>query len=97
MLSPRSPLLDWPNKIPAAGPTNWAGLPAKRTAFDAHYQRAVALTDDNSRAAEAVSPLGWEKGMFFYTGLALDRRNHDEYRGGEALGDLLSASARPKS
>jgi hypothetical protein len=66
--------------------------------FDAHYQRAVGLNDDNDRPTEAgILSARVGKGMFIYTGLALDRQLIATNIGAaRLLVNLLSASARPK-
>jgi hypothetical protein len=64
--------------------------------FDPHYQRAVAMNDDNDRPTEAgILSARAGKGMFIYTSLALDRQLIATNTGGaRLLVNLLSASAK---
>jgi LmbE family N-acetylglucosaminyl deacetylase len=99
ILNPRSPLLDRPNRITPEDFEHWAGVRAREmpTTFDSHYQRVVAMTDDNDRPTDAgILAARVGKGMFIYTSLALDRQLVATNTGGaRLLVNLLSASAKP--
>ena len=100
LLSPRSALLDWPNRVTPADFDSWMGPRARElpATFDAHYQRIVSIDDDNNRPTDAgILSTRVGKGMFIYTSLAFDRQLIATNPGvARLLVNLLSAAARPK-
>lgn len=100
LLTPRSPLLDWPNRIATADFDNWVGPRARElpVTFDAHYQRVLSMNDDTDRPTDAgILSARVGKGVVIYTSLGLDRQliatNPAIAR---LLVNLLSAAAKPK-
>ncbi|HTE47773.1 MAG TPA: PIG-L family deacetylase [Gemmatimonadaceae bacterium] len=75
--TPRSRLLDWPNRITSADFDYWTGARARElpVTFDAHYRTAIEMNDDDKHVTAAgilATPVG--KGVFIYTSLAFDRQ-----------------------
>jgi hypothetical protein len=98
MLNPRSPLLDWPNRITAADFAGWSvtraiELPAS---FDTHYRRVIEVTmDDGHPSDAAILAARVGKGLFIYTGLSLEQQLGAANPGAaRLLVNLLSAADR---
>jgi LmbE family N-acetylglucosaminyl deacetylase len=98
MSSPKSPLLDWPNRITAADFNDWTGVRARELpgTFDTRYRWAVEMNDDNGQPTEgAILSARLGRGMFIYTGLALDEQLSAANPGAaRLLVNLLSAGGR---
>jgi LmbE family N-acetylglucosaminyl deacetylase len=96
--SPRSPLLDWPNRITSSDFADWVGSRARElpVGFDEHYRRAIEMNDDAGRptgAAILAAHLG--RGVFIYTGLSIDEQLQATNPGAaRLLVNLLSAALR---
>lgn len=98
--SPRSPLLDWPNKITPADFADWVSMRARElpAKVDPRYQTVVEMNDDlDRRANTGILAARVGKGMFIYTALSLDRQLVATNPGAaRLLVNLLSAAAQPK-
>jgi len=98
MSSPRSALLDWPNRITPADFMDWAGTRARElpASFDAHYRRVLAMNDDDGRPTDAaILPARVGNGVFIYTALSLDQQLLAVNPGAaRLLVNLLSAGVR---
>jgi LmbE family N-acetylglucosaminyl deacetylase len=74
-ISPKSPLLSWPNVITDADYKDWSierarGVPAS---FDSRYRKVVSMTDPGRAPTDATilaAPVG--RGLVVYASLALD-------------------------
>ena len=77
IVSPRSNLLDWPNRITSADFADWVGSHAHDLpmSFDAHYRRVIEINDDRGHpTSAAVLTARVGSGMFVYTALSLDEQ-----------------------
>ena len=98
LIAPRSPLLDWPNRITAADFADWIvtraiELPAS---VDSHYRRVIEMTTDDGHPSDAaILATRVGKGVFVYTGLSLEQQLEAANPGAaRLLVNLLSASIR---
>jgi hypothetical protein len=100
IISPRSSLLDWPNRITQADFADWFGPRARElpATFDVHYRPVIEIDDDDDRSTPAAilaAHIG--RGTFIYAALSLDEQLVATNPGAaRLLVNLLSASlARP--
>ena len=101
MLTPRSRLLEWPNRITATDFADWVGTRARElpVSADPHYSRAIELLDDHNQPTDAgILAARVGKGVFIYTSLSFDTQLIPAAAPGAArlLVNLLSAGQSPK-
>ena len=98
LVSPRSTLLDWPNRITSADFADWVGSRAHDLpmGFDPHYRRVIEINDDRGHPTDAaILTARVGSGMFIYTALSLDEQLLATNPGAaRLLVNLLSATLR---
>ena len=98
LVSPRSTLLDWPNRITSADFADWVGSRAHDLpmSFDPHYRRVIEINDDRGHPTDAaILTARVGSGMFIYTALSLDEQLLATNPGAaRLLVNLLSATLR---
>jgi len=100
MLSPDSPVLNFPNKI---GPADFNGWVQERGLYffgemDPHYTPILAMRDDGEPDLNGgLVVAAWGKGTYIYTGLSFFRQLPEGIHGPIRLFvNLLSQSRRPR-